>query len=98
MWWRCGWSGSRPRFIQVDRDFLTVEHFVCDEDHLLSRGHFLLVPLGGAGLAELKQRYAGRVEFGWKLALMDASGLPASRHNASGFTGAAEPLRARRRC
>ena len=28
--------------------------------------------------AELKQRYAGVVEFGWKLALMDASGLPAS--------------------
>ncbi len=30
--------------------------------------------------AELKQRYGGRVEFGWKLALMDASALPASRN------------------
>jgi predicted DsbA family dithiol-disulfide isomerase len=29
--------------------------------------------------AELKRRYAGRAEFAWKLALMDASGLPTSR-------------------
>jgi predicted DsbA family dithiol-disulfide isomerase len=29
--------------------------------------------------AELKERYVGRVEFEWKLALMDASGLPVSR-------------------
>src|SRR5437762_2062017 len=29
--------------------------------------------------AELKQRYAGKVEFGWKLALMDESGLPKSQ-------------------
>lgn len=35
--------------------------------------------------AELKQRYAGRVEFGWKLALMDASGLPVSREQCEWF-------------
>src|SRR5262245_66435805 len=35
--------------------------------------------------AELKQRYAGRVEFAWKLALMDASGLPVSREQAEWF-------------
>src|SRR6266404_2198168 len=35
--------------------------------------------------AELKQRYAGKVEFGWKLALMDASGLPASRAQCEWF-------------
>src|SRR5438876_7934642 len=35
--------------------------------------------------AELKQRYAGRVEFGWKIALMDASGLPASRGQCEWF-------------
>jgi predicted DsbA family dithiol-disulfide isomerase len=35
--------------------------------------------------AELKQRYAGRVEFGWKLALMDASGLPVSRNQCEWF-------------
>jgi predicted DsbA family dithiol-disulfide isomerase len=29
--------------------------------------------------AELKKRYAGRVDFAWKIALMDASGLPGSR-------------------
>ncbi len=29
--------------------------------------------------AELKQRYADRAEFGWKLSLMDSSGLPVSR-------------------
>ena len=28
---------------------------------------------------ELKERYAGRVEFAWKIALMDESGLPKSR-------------------
>ena len=35
--------------------------------------------------AELKQRYAGTVEFGWKLALMDASGLPLSRDQCEWF-------------
>ncbi len=35
--------------------------------------------------AELKQRYGGRVEFGWKLALMDASALPASRNQCEWF-------------
>jgi len=35
--------------------------------------------------AELKQRYSGRVEFGWKIALMDASGLPASRGQCEWF-------------
>ena len=35
--------------------------------------------------AELKQRYAGKVEFGWKLALMDTSGLPASRAQCEWF-------------
>jgi predicted DsbA family dithiol-disulfide isomerase len=34
---------------------------------------------------ELKKRYAGEVEFGWKLALMDASGLPVSREQAEWF-------------
>jgi hypothetical protein len=37
------------------------------------------------GWAELKQRYAGRVEFEWKLALMDASGLPLSRNQCEWF-------------
>jgi len=35
--------------------------------------------------AELKQRYAGQVEFGWKLALIDASGLPLSRNQCDWF-------------
>ena len=35
--------------------------------------------------AELKQRYAGQVEFDWKLALMDASGLPVSRNQCEWF-------------
>ena len=35
--------------------------------------------------AELKHRYAGRVDFGWKLALMDASGLPKSRMQCDWF-------------
>jgi predicted DsbA family dithiol-disulfide isomerase len=35
--------------------------------------------------AELKQRYAGQVEFGWKLALMDASGLPLSHNQCEWF-------------
>jgi len=34
---------------------------------------------------ELKQRYAGRVEFNWRLALMDASGLPISREQCEWF-------------
>jgi predicted DsbA family dithiol-disulfide isomerase len=35
--------------------------------------------------AELKQRYAGRVEFGWQLALMGATGLPVSREQCEWF-------------
>src|SRR5258708_8370443 len=35
--------------------------------------------------AELKRRYAGRVEFNWKIALMDASGLPVSRAQCEWF-------------
>jgi predicted DsbA family dithiol-disulfide isomerase len=36
--------------------------------------------------AELKRRYAGQpVDFGWKIALMDASGLPVSREQCEWF-------------
>lgn len=35
--------------------------------------------------AELKQRYAGQAEFDWKIALMDASGLPTSRNQCEWF-------------
>jgi predicted DsbA family dithiol-disulfide isomerase len=35
--------------------------------------------------AELKARYAGRVEFQWKLALLDATGLPSSRQQEEWF-------------
>ena len=35
--------------------------------------------------ADLKQRYAGRVEFDWKLAMMDATGLPVSRNQCEWF-------------
>ena len=35
--------------------------------------------------AELKKRYEGRVEFQWKIALMDPSGLPPSREQEQWF-------------
>ena len=35
--------------------------------------------------AELQKRYAGRVEFTWKIALMDASGFPKTRGQAEWF-------------
>jgi predicted DsbA family dithiol-disulfide isomerase len=35
--------------------------------------------------AELKKRYNGRVEFQWKIALMDPSGLPTSREQEQWF-------------
>ena len=35
--------------------------------------------------AELQRRYAGRVEFDWKIALMDPSGLPATREQTEWF-------------
>src|ERR1043166_3983865 len=35
--------------------------------------------------AELKRRYEGRVEFQWKIALMDPSGLPTSREQEAWF-------------
>jgi predicted DsbA family dithiol-disulfide isomerase len=35
--------------------------------------------------AELKKRYDGRVEFQWKIALMDPSGLPTSREQEQWF-------------
>jgi predicted DsbA family dithiol-disulfide isomerase len=37
--------------------------------------------------AELKKRYDGRVEFQWKIALMDPSGLPTSREQEQWFYG-----------
>lgn len=35
--------------------------------------------------AGLKERYAGRVDFEWKIALMDAAGLPTSREQLAWF-------------
>lgn len=35
--------------------------------------------------AELQSRYAGQVEFTWKIALMDASGMPTSREQCDWF-------------
>src|SRR5207302_4181220 len=35
--------------------------------------------------AELRKRYEGRVEFQWKIALMDSSGLPTSREQEQWF-------------
>lgn len=35
--------------------------------------------------AELKRRYQDRVDFGWKIALMDASGFPKSREQAEWY-------------
>lgn len=35
--------------------------------------------------AELQRRYAGQVEFAWKVALMDASGMPVSRAQCEWF-------------
>jgi predicted DsbA family dithiol-disulfide isomerase len=35
--------------------------------------------------AVLKERYAGRVEFDWKIALMDAAGMPTSREQLAWF-------------
>jgi len=35
--------------------------------------------------AQLQERYAGRVEFKWKIALMDASGFPKSRAQAEWY-------------
>ena len=35
--------------------------------------------------AELKKRYQGRIEFQWKVALMDPSGLPTSREQEAWF-------------
>src|SRR4029079_14516233 len=35
--------------------------------------------------AQLQESYAGRVEFKWKIALMDASGFPKSRAQAEWF-------------
>src|SRR5213082_797262 len=35
--------------------------------------------------AELKKRYGGRVEFQWKIALMDPDGLPTSREQEQWF-------------
>ncbi len=35
--------------------------------------------------AALRERYAGRVDFDWKIALMDASGMPTSREQCAWF-------------
>lgn len=40
---------------------------------------------GEPAWAELKRRYEGRVDFQWKIALMDASGFPKSREQSEWF-------------
>ena len=35
--------------------------------------------------SELQKRYAGRVEFGWRIALMDSTGLPTTREQSEWF-------------
>ena len=35
--------------------------------------------------SELQKRYAGRVDFAWKIALMDSTGLPATREQSEWF-------------
>jgi len=35
--------------------------------------------------SELQKRYAGRLDFGWKIALMDSTGLPATREQSEWF-------------
>lgn len=35
--------------------------------------------------SELQKKYAGRVDFGWKIALMDSTGLPATRQQSEWF-------------
>lgn len=42
--------------------------------------------------AELKQRYADRAEFVWKLSLMDATGLPVSREQCEWFYRRSGPM------
>lgn len=41
---------------------------------------------------DLKRRYEGRAEFEWKIALMDASGLPTSREQCEWFYRRSGPL------
>lgn len=41
---------------------------------------------------ELKQRYEGRAKFEWKIALMDATGLPTSREQCEWFYRRSGPL------
>ena len=82
----------------MDRDFLIVEKFGRDEDHLLSRSHFLLVPLGRAGLGgvEAALRRPGRVRGPWARiapaplhgqAGGDALNLTVNRGDLFGFIG-----------
>ena len=40
--------------------------------------------------ARLKSEYAGRVEFEWRIALMNNGDFPVSRSSATGSTGGAE--------
>ena len=40
---------------------------------------------GSAAWLELQEQYRGRVSFGWKIALMDASGMPASYEQMEWF-------------
>lgn len=48
--------------------------------------------------AKLKRRYADHVSFDWKLALMDASGLPSHARNVSGSIAGVGPSCDHKRC
>ena len=73
----CRWTLPRRGILRIFSD--------ANYDQKLSRRYFFVVFLGRRMWKELKDRYAGRVDFEWRIALMDASGFPKSREQAEWF-------------
>ena len=68
--------GRRPEFSYVPRR-MKVTYYL----DVISSWCYWAEPMW----TELKRRYSGRVEFHWKLALLDAAGLPVSRAQEEWF-------------
>ncbi len=75
---RCPMSTAQdqPRMAEAEKR-ITVTNYL----EVISSWCFWAAP----AWAELQQRYAGRVAFQWKIALMDASGFPKTREQTEWF-------------
>ena len=82
--------GSSIRIFEVARSRRSADGFPMNQTAPVKLTYYLEIVSSWCwwaepAWAELKSRYEGRVEFTWKIALMDASGMPTSQEQCDWF-------------